>query len=122
MAAGDDLLLTRAEAAERLRVSVQTVRRLAESGHLAEVQVSARAVRVRAASVDRLVREGLPRRRWIREYQPLALHPAGLPRRQAPGERATTPGSESYSWGYGVDCKLRSLGCCLFHLVPGALG
>ena len=81
MAAGDDLLLTRAEAAERLHVSVQTVRRLAESGHLAEVQVSARAVRVRAASVDRLVREGLPRRRWIREYQPSAprslYHPEG---------------------------------------------
>ncbi len=38
MAAGDDLLLTRAEAAEWLHVSVQTVRRLAESGHLAEVQ------------------------------------------------------------------------------------
>jgi excisionase family DNA binding protein len=71
MAAGDDLLLTRVEAAERLRVSVQTVRRLAESGHLAEVQVSARAVRVRAASVDRLVREGLPRRRWVREYRSL---------------------------------------------------
>ena len=38
MAADDDLLLTRAEATERLHVSVQTVRRLAESGHLAEVQ------------------------------------------------------------------------------------
>jgi excisionase family DNA binding protein len=51
MAADDDLLLTRAEATERLHVSVQTVRRLAESGHLAEVQVSARAVHVRATSV-----------------------------------------------------------------------
>ena len=70
MAAGDDLLLTRAEAAERLRVSVQTVRRLAESGHLDELQVSARAVRVRASSVDRLVREGVPRRRWVRDYRP----------------------------------------------------
>lgn len=69
MAADDDLLLTRAEAAERLRISVQTVRRLAESGHLDEVQVSARAVRVRTASVDRLVRKGLTRRRWVREYQ-----------------------------------------------------
>jgi excisionase family DNA binding protein len=69
MAADDDLLLTRAEAAERLHVSVQTVRRLAESGHLDEVQVSARAVRVRTASVDRLVRKGLTRRRWVREYQ-----------------------------------------------------
>ena len=66
----EDELLTRAEAAGRLHVSVQTIRRLAESGHLAEVQVSARAVRVRAASVDRLIREGLPRRRWVREYQP----------------------------------------------------
>lgn len=65
MAAGNDLLLTRAEVAERLRISVQTVRRLGESGHLAEVQVSARAVRVRADSVDRLIREGLPRRRWV---------------------------------------------------------
>jgi excisionase family DNA binding protein len=71
MAVGDDLLLTRAEAARRLNVSVQTVRRLAESGHLDEVQVSARSVRVRAASVDRLVREGLPRRRWVRDYQHL---------------------------------------------------
>jgi excisionase family DNA binding protein len=66
MVASHDLLPTRAEAAERLNVSVQTVRRLAESGHLAEVQVSARAVRVRAASVDRLIREGLPRRRLVR--------------------------------------------------------
>jgi excisionase family DNA binding protein len=70
MTAGDNRLLTRAEAAERLRVSVQTVRRLAESGHLAEVQVSARAVRVRASSVDRLVREGVPRRRWVSNYRP----------------------------------------------------
>ena len=72
MAAGDDLLLTRAEVAERLHVSVQTVRRLAESGHPDEVQVSAHAVRVRLGSVDRPVRQGLPRRRWVREYQPLS--------------------------------------------------
>ena len=70
MAAGDDLLLTRAEVAEWLHVAVQTVRRRAESGHLAEVQASARAVLVRAASVDRLVREGLPRRRWVGHYRP----------------------------------------------------
>lgn len=68
--AGEDELLTRAEAAERLRVSVQTVRRLAESGHLEEVQVGLRAVRVRASSVDHLIRNGLPRRRWVRTYQP----------------------------------------------------
>jgi excisionase family DNA binding protein len=68
--AGEDELLTRAEAAGRLHVSVQTVRRLGESGHLDEVQISARAVRVRAASVDRLIAVGLPRRRWVRKYQP----------------------------------------------------
>jgi excisionase family DNA binding protein len=67
--AAEDELLTRAEAAERLHVSVQTVRRLAEAGHLDEVQVGLRAVRVRGSSVDRLVREGLPLRRWVREYQ-----------------------------------------------------
>jgi hypothetical protein len=43
-----DLLLTRVEAAERLHFSIQTVRRFAESVYLAEVQVSARAVHVRA--------------------------------------------------------------------------
>ena len=52
--AADDLLLTRTEVAEWLHVAVQTVRRLAESGHLAEVQASASAVRVHAASVNRL--------------------------------------------------------------------
>ena len=34
--AADDVLLTRAEVAERLHVSVQPVRRFAESGHRAE--------------------------------------------------------------------------------------
>lgn len=67
--AAEDELLTRAKAAERLHVSVQTVRRLAEAGHLDEVQVGLQAVRVRGGSVDRLVREGLPRQRWVREYQ-----------------------------------------------------
>jgi hypothetical protein len=37
--AADDLLLTRAEVAERLHVSVHTVRHLAESRQLAEAQV-----------------------------------------------------------------------------------
>jgi excisionase family DNA binding protein len=67
---GENELLTRAEAAGRLHISVQTIRRLAESGHLAEVQLSAHGVRIRADSVDRLIRDGLPRRRWLREYQP----------------------------------------------------
>jgi hypothetical protein len=61
MAAGDDLLLTRAKAGRAAACLHPDRPRLAESGHLAEVQVAARAVRVRAASVDRLVREGLPR-------------------------------------------------------------
>jgi excisionase family DNA binding protein len=67
--AGEDDPLTRAEAAERLHLSVQTIRPLADAGHLTEVRVGLRAVRVRAASVDRLICQGLPRRRWVREYQ-----------------------------------------------------
>jgi excisionase family DNA binding protein len=67
--AGEDELLTRAQAAERLNVSIQSVRRWAEAGLLDEVQVGPRAVRVRAASVDRLMRDGLPRRRWVRQYR-----------------------------------------------------
>ena len=76
--AGEDELLTRAEAAERLHLSTQTVRRLAEAGHLAEVQVGLRAVRVR--SVDRLVREGLPRRRWVGNISTSPRRHASLPR------------------------------------------
>ena len=94
MADADDLLLTRAEVAERLRVSVQTVRRLAKSGHLAEVQVSARAVRVRAASVDCLIREVFPRRRWIRDYQHLAPRHTSL--RCYPAARC---------WRAGCSCR-----------------
>lgn len=68
MTVNDDLLLTRPEAAERLHVSVQTVRRIVESAHLAELQVGLRAVR--AASVDRLVPEDLTRCRWVRGNGP----------------------------------------------------
>jgi excisionase family DNA binding protein len=64
--AGEDELLTRAEAAGRLRVSPQTIRRLADDGCLNEVRVGRRAVRVRRGDVERLAREGLPRRRWSR--------------------------------------------------------
>ena len=69
--AGEHEALTHDEAAAWLHVSVQTVRRLAESRHLDEVQVADRAVRVRATSVDRLVGECFPWRRWVRRHRPL---------------------------------------------------
>jgi excisionase family DNA binding protein len=46
-------LLDRAEVAERLHVSEMTVRRLARAGHLDEIRVSARAVRIDEDSVER---------------------------------------------------------------------
>lgn len=52
-------LLTRGEAAERLRLSEATVRRLARRGHLHEVRVSERAVRVDEDSVEHLAARGL---------------------------------------------------------------
>lgn len=45
-------LLTRAEAAERLRISERTVRRLAKDGRLEEVFVSARSPRITEDSVE----------------------------------------------------------------------
>jgi excisionase family DNA binding protein len=45
-------LLNRAEVAERLHVSVMTVRRLSASGDLDERRVSKRAVRITEASVE----------------------------------------------------------------------
>ena len=47
-----DPLLERAEAAERLRVSEATVRRLARAGHLTEVLVSDRSPRILESSVE----------------------------------------------------------------------
>lgn len=47
-----DTLLERAEAAERLRVSEATVRRLAAAGHLTEVRVSDRSPRILESSVE----------------------------------------------------------------------
>ena len=44
-------LLDRAEVAERLGVSVMSVRRLAAAGHLTEVRVGKRAIRVDEESV-----------------------------------------------------------------------
>jgi excisionase family DNA binding protein len=46
-------LLDRAEAAERLHVSERTVRRLTAAGHLTEVRVSLRAIRIDEDSVER---------------------------------------------------------------------
>jgi excisionase family DNA binding protein len=45
-------LLRRGEAAERLHVSQMTVRRLAMAGHLTEVKVGDRAVRVDEDSLE----------------------------------------------------------------------
>jgi excisionase family DNA binding protein len=45
-------LLERAEAAERLRVSEATVRRLTAAGHLTEVRVSERSPRITVSSVE----------------------------------------------------------------------
>jgi excisionase family DNA binding protein len=46
-------LLDRAEAAERLHVSEMTVRRLGKAGHLDEIRVGERAVRITEDSVER---------------------------------------------------------------------
>lgn len=45
-------LLDRSEAAERLRVSEKTVRRLAAAGHLTEVRVSERSPRITEESIE----------------------------------------------------------------------
>lgn len=55
---GPVLLLSRGEAAERLRVSERTVRRYGASGLLDEVKVGPRLVKVTAESVERLIRAG----------------------------------------------------------------
>jgi len=46
-------LLDRAEVAARLHVSEMTVRRLGRAGHLDEIRVSDRAVRITEDSVER---------------------------------------------------------------------
>ena len=52
-------LLTRTETAERLNVSPMTVRRLAKRGHLTEVRVSERVVRIPEESAETLATYGL---------------------------------------------------------------
>jgi excisionase family DNA binding protein len=49
-------LLTRVEAAERLHVSLSTVRRLGAAGVIAEVRVSDRLVRIDPVSVEAHIR------------------------------------------------------------------
>ena len=46
-------LLHREEVAERLSVSVMTVRRLAAAGHLDEIRVGVRALRITEESLER---------------------------------------------------------------------
>ncbi len=48
----DGRLLDRIEAAERLHVSEMTVRRLGKAGHLTEVRVGVRAIRITEESVE----------------------------------------------------------------------
>lgn len=58
-------LLDRGEAAERLHVSEMTVRRLGKAGHLTEVRVGERAIRIEEDSVERHIAE----RRVTREHR-----------------------------------------------------
>jgi excisionase family DNA binding protein len=51
-------LLRREEVADRLHVSVTTVRRLGRSGALAEVRIGRRMIRIKAGSVDKLIEDG----------------------------------------------------------------
>jgi excisionase family DNA binding protein len=50
-------LLTSSEAAERLRISARSLRRLAASGEIPTVRVGARGVRFRAADVHEYIRQ-----------------------------------------------------------------
>jgi len=50
-------MLDRAEAADRLNLSVMTIRRLGAAGLLEEVRVGRRAIRITEQSVDRHLAE-----------------------------------------------------------------
>jgi excisionase family DNA binding protein len=72
----EPVLLDRSEAAERLRVSVRTVRRWGKAGRLKDVRIGPRLVRVTEQSVEAVIRAGqhadvttpqrLPLLRWDR--------------------------------------------------------
>jgi len=51
-------LLERGQAAERLHVSVRTVRRWGKAGRLEDVRLTSHTVLVTEASVDKLIRAG----------------------------------------------------------------
>lgn len=51
----ESALLTKAEAAEKLRVSVRTVDRYIADGTLSAIRLSARATRITRASLDSLL-------------------------------------------------------------------
>ena len=52
------LLLNRGETAERLRVSIMTVRRLGAAGDLEEIRVGKRGIRITEESVERYLAAG----------------------------------------------------------------
>jgi excisionase family DNA binding protein len=54
----EPVLLERGEAAERLHVSVRTVRRYGKVGRLKDVRIGPRLVRVTEESVEALIRAG----------------------------------------------------------------
>jgi excisionase family DNA binding protein len=58
-------LVDRSEAADRLGVSTDTVRRLARDGYLSEIRVGRRAVRIPEGDVDRHI----ARRRIVRDAE-----------------------------------------------------
>ena len=51
-------LLTRKQAAERLNVSVSTLRRLGRSGDIAEIRIRQRSIRIDPSSVDAYLARG----------------------------------------------------------------
>jgi len=54
-----DILLTGAQAAERLSVHPNTVRKLADGGAIGKVRIG-RAVRYRASDIARIIKVGVP--------------------------------------------------------------
>ena len=51
----NDLLLTKPEAAERLRISVRTLERYIDAGTLSVVRLGSRSVRIRRSDIDALI-------------------------------------------------------------------
>ena len=53
-----EMLLTRREAAERLRISLSTLERWERTGRLTPTRLSPGVVRYRRADIERLIEEG----------------------------------------------------------------